>query len=33
VQQQHQAWAKEVMLDTWQRYMDGVKTRVKVDMP
>ena len=33
VQQQHQAWAKEVMLETWSRYMDGVKTRVKVDMP
>ena len=33
VQQQHQAWAKEVMLETWSRYMDGVKTKVKVDMP
>ena len=33
VQQQHQDWAKEVMLETWQEHMDGVKTRVKVDMP
>ena len=33
VQQQHQAWAKEVMLETWRRYMDGMKTKVKVDMP
>jgi hypothetical protein len=33
VQQQHQEWAKEVMLETWSRYMDGVKTKVKVDMP
>ena len=33
VQQQHQEWAKGVMLETWQRHMDGVKTLVKVDMP
>ena len=33
VQQQHQAWAKEVMLETWRRYMDGMKTKVKVDFP
>jgi hypothetical protein len=33
VQQQHQDWAKEVMLETWHEHMDGVKTRIKVDMP
>ena len=33
VQQQHQEWAKGVMLETWQRHMDGVMTKVKVDMP
>jgi hypothetical protein len=33
VQQQHQNWAKEVMLETWQEHMDGVGTKVKVDMP
>ena len=33
VQQQHQDWAKEVMLETWQRHMDGVRTKVKADMP
>ena len=32
VQQQHQDWAKEVMLETWQEHMDGVKTKVKVDI-
>ena len=31
--QQHQNWAKEVMLETWQEHMDGVKTKVKVDLP
>ena len=31
VQQQHQDWAKEVMLETWQEHMGGVKTKVKVD--
>ena len=31
VQQQHQDWAKEVMLETWQEHMDGVKTKVTVD--
>ena len=33
VQQQHQNWAKEVMLETWQEHMDGVRTNVKVDLP
>lgn len=33
VQQQHQDWAKEVMLETWQEHMDGVGTKVKVDSP
>jgi hypothetical protein len=33
VQQQHQDWAMGVMLETWQRHMDGVKTKVKADMP
>ena len=33
VQQQHQEWAIEVMLETWSRHMDGLKTKVKVDMP
>jgi hypothetical protein len=33
VQQQHQNWAKEVMLETWQAYLDGVRTKVKVDLP
>jgi hypothetical protein len=33
VQQKHQNWAKEVMLETWQEHMDGVRTRVKVDLP
>ena len=33
VQQQHQDWAKEVMLETWQEHLDGVRTRVKVDLP
>ena len=33
VQQQHQDWAKEVMLETWQEHLDGVKTKVKVDLP
>ena len=32
VQRQHAEWAKEVMLETWSRHMDGVKTVVKVDM-
>ena len=31
VQQQHQDWAKEVMLETWQEHMDGVRTKVNVD--
>jgi len=31
VQQQHQNWAKEVMLETWEEHMDGVKTKIKVD--
>ena len=33
VQQQHQNWAREVMLETWQEHMDGVRTKVKVDLP
>ena len=33
VQQQHQGWAKEVMLETWQEHLDGVRTKVKVDLP
>jgi hypothetical protein len=33
VQQQYQDWAKEVMLETWQAHLDGVKTKVKVDFP
>ena len=33
VQQQHQQWAKEVMLETWQAHLDGVGTKVKVDLP
>ena len=33
VQKQHQNWAKEVMLETWQEHMDGVRTKVKVDLP
>jgi hypothetical protein len=33
VQQQHQNWAKEVMLETWQEHLDGVGTKVKVDLP
>jgi hypothetical protein len=33
VQQQHKDWAKEVMLETWQEHLDGVKTKVKVDFP
>jgi hypothetical protein len=32
VQQQHQDWAKEVMLQTWQEHMHDVGTKVKVDM-
>ena len=32
VQRQHAEWAKEVMLETWSRHMDGVKTMVKFDM-
>jgi hypothetical protein len=33
VQQQHQDWAKDVMLETWQAHVGGVGTKVKVDMP
>ena len=32
VQQQHQHWAKEVMLETWQEHLGGVGTKVKVDL-
>ena len=31
VQQQHQDWAREVMLETWQEHLDGVKTKVTID--
>jgi hypothetical protein len=31
VQQQHQDWAKEVMLETWKEHMDGIRTMVNVD--
>ena len=31
VQQQHQHWAKDVMLETWQAHVNGVGTKVKVD--
>ena len=33
VQKQHQDWAKEMMLETWQEHLDGVGTKVKVDLP
>ena len=33
VQQQHQDWAKAVMLESWQDHLDGVGTKVKVDLP
>jgi len=33
VQQQHQDWTKEVMLETWQEHLGGVRTKVKVDLP
>ena len=33
VQQQHQYWAMGAMLETWQAHLDGVKTKVKVDLP
>jgi len=33
VQQQHQHWAKDVMLETWQAHVGGVRTKVKVDLP
>ena len=33
VQQQHKEWAKNVMLETWSRHLEGVGTRVTVDMP
>jgi len=33
VQQEHQNWAKEVMLETWQEHMDDVGTKVTVDLP
>ena len=32
VQEQHQNWAKEVMLETWQEHMHGVRTHVKLDI-
>jgi hypothetical protein len=33
VQQGHEEWAKEVMLETWQERAKGVGTKVKVDYP
>ena len=33
VQQKHQDWAKEVMLETWQEHLGGVAGKVKVDLP
>lgn len=33
VQQGHEDWAKEVMLETWSEYANGVGTKVKVDYP
>ncbi len=33
IQQQHQDWAKDVMLETWQEHLDGIGTKVKVDLP
>jgi hypothetical protein len=33
VQQGHEDWAKEVMLETWQEHAKGVGTNVKVDYP
>lgn len=33
VQQGHEDWAKEVMLETWQEHAKGVETKVKVDYP
>ena len=33
IQQQHQDWVKEIMLETWQEHLDGIKTKVKVDVP
>ena len=32
VQQQHQEWAKDVMLETLQEHLDGVRIKVKVDL-
>ena len=31
VQQKHQDWAREVMLETWQEHVGGVKTKVTID--
>jgi hypothetical protein len=33
VQQGHEDWAKEVMLETWQEHAKGVGTKVRVDYP
>jgi hypothetical protein len=30
VQQQHQGWAKDVMLETWQAHLGDVASKVKV---
>jgi hypothetical protein len=33
VQQGHEEWAKEIMLETWQEHTKGVGTKVRVDYP
>ena len=33
VQQHHKKWAKEIMLETWQKHARGVSTKVKIDYP
>ena len=33
VQQQHKEWAREIMLETWQKHARGVSTKVKIDYP
>ena len=33
VQQGHEEWAKEVMLEAWQEHAKGMGTKVKVDYP
>ena len=33
VQQHHKEWAKEIMLEKWQKHARGVSTKVKIDYP